>query len=1427
MEFVFYQQLRHSTVLQNHRNRGHRRATQVAVSVIAEHVEPRMLLSAASGVDAAVGTKELEIIAETWGQGSGPKIDEIRLVGDEIRVFSTLDEIRRWPGEYYPLYDAGMVIPDYIAQLKSEPVTVTVPDRTLSIAYFFASPDQRRSELYSLRTFGSSTLLYRRPNADADSGWLLTDVDPGAGSTVGLDFTPAPAAPQGLLSIPVSGNSGNVTLYFDKTPASAFAGQRFVRRYEIHIETPGSWIPDSQFVAFDTAGFTATDANGDSHSFGGIKSLTLSEGVYSWSVRVQDLPVFPNGATGDNALATPWSDWSEVSRFSVLPQGEQILVGKLAADYLTSVATIEWGPVVSAASYEVWVNRVSDGKQILHQSGLSGLSYQPEPLDPDNYRVWVRATYADGTRTTWSKPKEFTVYGRRANITSPYITHDATPVIEWDTVPNSTRYRITLIDSAKDLAAASIRFDSPEAYRQFITAYSRTVVGSSSSHTVETPLEPGQYRIELTLFFANGTAIQNSSQLEIEPESVPIQVAGTDSVRWNSADAAVSYDIWVAYLGFEGLPQQDTVIGLPQWRFTTADEVTTGSWQLPSDAPAGKYRIWLRPNTESGGHLFKGGWNTPTDIQSSGPLSRPLNIAVQGETLSWNSVPGASEYKITVAAVDPDTEWNYWNGNVTNRQFTVTGTSFQIPNELIDGIYRVWIQALGTSEGSYGPQSESFRIVHGKSPWVWTISNTPDSIEWNAVPDAVSYDIQLTERDTGNIDSEVTGISATLLELPANLEFGHYRVKLRALRSVNGKQFLTEWASQEIDHGINVPTNVRMEGSILKWDALLNSKYEVSIVVANGRMDVPIYFDIAFPIYRPYGPVADTVRQTDVNDLDLSKFIQSVYSYEPPAILTLSVRAISTYFIPNPQYAQTSKWSEPIQFTLPQRPLWTDPIVEQTSRPAASAPLLIPGATDIGRIGIGIPIPGTSRDGTIAIQTTDGFRTSGVGSHIYRTENGAAVDVEYVTRYQLRVTNRETGVVRTFDESQIPELMQLSNESERGFVMPPWYPVDDIAFTGLTVSPSRQLGLQSGVYNFEARVQYLPVILSASTSEPYTTLLTDTTPDHINVAATPWSDWSSPLEYTILPDGQNILPLSKSPATIDQRPSFAWSANTPVAQYELWVENRTTKSRVIHETLSNVREFQSPTNLPAGQYDWWVRIVGTTGPRNGWSAKQSLEIFAPAITTSVVAETVDATPVVSWSTASGAQSYVVTFTSTTTGKVVHQGTEAAGRTSHRVNAILPNDTYNVSIQAILPNGARTAPGAANASGGFVLKRMTVGIALKGVTISTSRVTWQAVNAATRYDVWINYIDSTGKTERILRQDAFGTELPLSASLTNRPGEYRVWIRAIRNEAGQEYIGRWSDVKSLQVNSSSPHSSALEIIMSELAITGILDDVAST
>ena len=443
------------------------------------------------------------------------------------------------------------------------------------------------------------------------------------------------------------------------------------------------------------------------------------------------------------------------------------------------------------------------------------------------------------------------------------------------------------------------------------------------------------------------------------------------------------------------------------------------------------------------------------------------------------------------------------------------------------------------------------------------------------------------------------------------------------------------------------------------------------------------------------------------------------------------------------------------------------------------------------------------------------------GGVIYRAGNGRLLDVEHVKRFQLRVTHLQTGRVSLFDESQILPLMQFSDRREAPFYGAVLRSITAPPIPNSQNAPFKIPGLLTGAYRIDARVQYLPVILQTSRNDfnvPSDRIVSN----RINVAGTPWSDWSTPLDYAVLPANENILPWMKSSQTINPRPTFGWGSNTLNAQYEFWVENRVTKERVIHKTLANAPEFTPTADLPAGQYDWWVRIVGTEGARKGWSAKQVLEIFAPAISSTVVAETADATPVVSWTAVTGAQSYVVTLSSTATGKVVYTANAATNTASHRVATTLPNDTYTVSIQALLPNGARTAPGVVDSGGGFVLKRMVVGAAPKNVVFTSSRVSWQTATDATKYDVWINYISPTGKTERIFRQDAFGTDISLPASLTSRAGEYRVWIRAIRSEAGQDYVGRWSDFKRLTVGSSpaSLNASALTLVMSDLATTGL-------
>ena len=187
-------------------------------------------------------------------------------------------------------------------------------------------------------------------------------------------------------------------------------------------------------------------------------------------------------------------------------------------------------------------------------------------------------------------------------------------------------------------------------------------------------------------------------------------------------------------------------------------------------------------------------------------------------------------------------------------------------------------------------------------------------------------------------------------------------------------------------------------------------------------------------------------------------------------------------------------------------------------------------------------------------------------------------------------------------------------------------------------------------------------------------------------------------------------------------------------------------------------------------------------------------------------------------------------------RVIYQATEAANRTSHRVSSILPNDTYTVSIQAVLPDGGFTAPGATNATGGFVVPKMIVGAPPKNVTLSLSKVSWNAVNGATRYQVWLS-VTNSGGTTRIFKTDVYDTELVIPGELDSyaRRGsnEFRVWVRAIRNEDAHESTGRWSvpglytlslDEFAGQRIAAAGDSSILTMVMTELATSALLDTV---
>lgn len=465
-----------------------------------------------------------------------------------------------------------------------------------------------------------------------------------------------------------------------------------------------------------------------------------------------------------------------------------------------------------------------------------------------------------------------------------------------------------------------------------------------------------------------------------------------------------------------------------------------------------------------------------------------------------------------------------------------------------------------------------------------------------------------------------------------------------------------------------------------------------------------------------------------------------------------------------------------------------------------------------------------------------GWRPSGFRDSVAGTQWD--VDPEFVVQWQLQLTDLRTGSTQVFDESQLGLLFQDLYE-DIGYVY------DASAFVSLQTDVEKALFGTTGLFTLQARARYLPVLQNAGKKK---TFAADFTPDdpneapRINVTPTPWSEWGEAFEYAVLPDGQNVLPWMPQSETFNARPEFVWgvplASTTAGSSYEIWIENATTGERVVHSTISprsyvslpwlmprneSIMRFTPQMDLPPGTYHWWVRKVGDTGLRNGWSAKQTIEIVKAPVNVTIDAKTVDATPVITWQRVSDAESYTIELRSVSSGAIVYSATEAANAISHRVNAPQTNGDYHVIVRALFANGGRSAAGRLASNGQAVPIVMTIGARPENITVSQNRIQWQAVAGATRYQVFIQFAKSNGAVEKVADETSFENSFALPSSVTTRPGEYRIWIRAIRNEAGHQSTGLWSNRAVHHVPIAS--ATLARVDDDELATAMVMSDLA--
>lgn len=161
----------------------------------------------------------------------------------------------------------------------------------------------------------------------------------------------------------------------------------------------------------------------------------LPDGDYRWWIR-------PFAASGRGGA------WSELGEFNI---GGRARITAPTGTLNDSIVTINWGQVLGAGSYEIYLFNDSGLGLVHRERDLTGTSFETFPLPDGDYRVWLKTYQTDGTPGPWSRAQSFTVAAASLNLaatpTRPVVpTFDTTPIFRWSADFGATHFDLYLTD---------------------------------------------------------------------------------------------------------------------------------------------------------------------------------------------------------------------------------------------------------------------------------------------------------------------------------------------------------------------------------------------------------------------------------------------------------------------------------------------------------------------------------------------------------------------------------------------------------------------------------------------------------------------------------------------------------------------------------------------------------------------------------------------------------------------------------------------------------------------------------------------------------------------------------------------------------------------------------------------------------------------
>ncbi|MEO1996400.1 MAG: hypothetical protein ABGZ17_14115, partial [Planctomycetaceae bacterium] len=269
--------------------------------------------------------------------------------------------------------------------------------------------------------------------------------------------------------------------------------------------------------------------------------------------------------------------------------------------------------------------------------------------------------------------------------------------------------------------------------------------------------------------------------------------------------------------------------------------------------------------------------------------------------------------------------------------------------------------------------------------------------------------------------------------------------------------------------------------------------------------------------------------------------------------------------------------------------------------------------------------------------------------------------------------------------------------------------------------------------------------------------------------------WSDPIDFRIM----SVEVTHPASEVIDTTPSIAWTVLLAATSYEVKVDDVTNGvADVIRQTGLDVAAVVPTDALGAGTYRASVRPYDFAGSPGDWSESRDFSVITASFITPA-ARTMDHTPTFTWTALDGADHYHLWVEDAlVAGPALIYETHLT--TPSFTSDSLPSGNYRAYLRAVDTNGAT---GAWSAAYNFSIQHVTPTLTgpIGGTLDRTPEITWNPVDGAETYDLWLSDItNNPNNTTPVIRETTLvGTSFVPTSNLSD--GTYRAWLRAANAE----------------------------------------------